>query len=143
MNNQDAPIGTGYIVDYDSAAGRLLALEGLTYPNGSNFLTHFEGISSPAPGVYTLSADSIQIGTHHLTQGSWVVVKRNPNGSFGKSSWVNLNYPHVVGWTSNDSVAGNQVVGIVIGNTGELTYQATVNTGARSARVNNKRGRQL
>jgi hypothetical protein len=55
-----------------------------------------------------------------------VVVKRNGNGSFGKSSWVNLNYPGVVGWTSNDSVAGNQVVGIVIGNTGELSYQATV-----------------
>jgi hypothetical protein len=40
-----------------------------------------------------------------------------------------LNYSGVSGWTSNDSVAGNQVVGIVIGDTGELSYQATVNTG--------------
>ena len=44
-----------------------------------------------------------------------MVVKRNPNGTFGNSTWVNLNYPGVVGWTSDDSVAGNQVVGIVIG----------------------------
>ncbi len=132
MNNQDAPIGTGYIVDYNSAAGpsgRFSHWKALADPNGTNLLTHFEGISSPAPGVYTLSADSVQIGTKHLTQGSWVVVKRNSNGSFGKASWVNLNYPHVVGWTSNDSVAGNQVVGIVIGNTGVLSYQATVNAG--------------
>ncbi len=130
MSNQDAPIGTGYIVDYNSAAGpsgHFSHWKALTYPHGFNFVTHFEGISSPAPGVYTLSADSVQTGSGHLTQGSWVVLKRNANGSFGKSSWVNLNYPGEVGWTSNDSVAGNQVVGIVIGNTGELSYQATVN----------------
>jgi trimeric autotransporter adhesin len=131
MNNQQMPIGRGYMVDYDSATGRFSHWKAFTYPNGTNILTHFEGISSPAPGVYTLSADSIQVGKTHLTQGSWVVVNRNRNGSFGKASWVNLNYPNVVGWTSNDSVAGNQVVGIAIGNTGELTYQATVNTDAR------------
>ena len=131
INDQDAPIGTGYIVDYNSAAGpsgHFSHWKAYTYPNGFNFLTHFEGISSPAPGVYTLSADSLQIGKTHVTQGSWVVVKRNRNGSFGNSSWVNLNYPHVVGWTSDDSVAGNQVVGIVIGNTGALSFQATVHT---------------
>jgi trimeric autotransporter adhesin len=131
MNNQDAPIGTGYIVDYNSASGQFSHWKAYTYPGGANFLTHFEGISSPAPGVFTLSADSIQIGSKHLTQGSWVVVKRKSNGSFGKSSWVNLNFPHVKGWTSNDSVAGNQVVGIVLGNKGEVTYQATVRTGVK------------
>lgn len=130
MNNQRMPIGQGYMVDYNSANGRFSHWKAFTYPGGTNILTHFEGISSPAPGVYTLSADSLQVGKTHFTQGSWVVVKRNGNGSFGKASWVNLNYPKVVGWTSNDSVAGNQVVGIVIGNTGELTYQATVNTAA-------------
>ena len=125
-----SPIGTGYIVDYNSAvgpSGHFSHWQALTYPNGVNFLTHFEGISSPEPGVYTLSADSIQIGKSHVTQGSWVVLKRNPNGTFGNSTWVNLNYTGVVGWTSDDSVAGNQVVGIVIGNTGELSFQATVN----------------
>jgi trimeric autotransporter adhesin len=132
MSNQDSPIGTGYIVDYNSASGQFSHWKAYSYPDGVNFLTHFEGISSPAPGVYTLAADSIQIGTRHLTQGSLVVVKRRPNGSFGASSWVNLNYPHVKGWTSNDSVAGNQAVGIVLGNTGEITYQATVPTGAKS-----------
>ena len=50
-----------------------------TYPDGVNFLTHFEGISSPEPGVYTLSADSVQIGASHVTQGSWVVLKPQPH----------------------------------------------------------------
>jgi hypothetical protein len=135
MDDQRRPIGTGYIVDYDSAAGpsgQFSHWKAFTYPSGSNILTHFEGISSPAPGVYTLSADSVQVGGHHPAQGSWVVVKRNPNGTFGRGTWVNLHYPGVVGWTSNDSVAGNQVVGIAIGRmadgtVGELSFQATVN----------------
>ncbi len=153
MNDQDAPIGTGFIVDHNSAAGpagHFSDWKAYTYPNGVNFLTHFEGISSPEPGVYTLSADSIQVGSSHVTQGSWVVLKRNPNGTFGNSTWVNLNYPGVVGWTSDDSVAGNQVVGIVIGKTvngttgdgtvGELSFQATVNADVQSASVKSGHG---
>jgi trimeric autotransporter adhesin len=130
VNDQEMPIGKGYMVDYNSATGHFSHWKAFAYPKGTNFLTHFEGISSPAAGVYTLSADSVQVGKTHLTQGSLVVVKRSGNGSFGKASWVDLNYTGVVGWTSNDSVAGNQVVGIVIGDTGELSYQATVNTSA-------------
>ena len=41
-------------------------------------------------------------------------------------SWVNLNYPDVNGLTSSNSVSGNQVVGIAIGSSGELSYEATV-----------------
>ena len=71
-----------------------------------------------------------------------MVVKRNPNGTFGNSTWVNLNYPGVVGWTSDDSVAGNQVVGIVIGKSdggsaGVLSFQATVNADVQLAGVKN------
>jgi trimeric autotransporter adhesin len=134
-SDQHMPIGKGYLVDYDSATGCFSHWKAFTYPKGFNILTHFQGISSPAPGVYTLSADSIQVGRTHLTQGSWVVVRRNRDGSFGNASWVNLNYPGVLGWTSNDSVAGNQVVGIVLGNTGEISYQATVNTSVKLAPV--------
>jgi hypothetical protein len=151
VSNQDAPIGTGYIVDYNSASGRFSHWKAYTYPNGANFITHFEGISSPAPGVYTLSADSVQLGADHIAQGSWVVVNRNPNGTFGKSTWVNLNYPGIDGWTSNDSVAGNQVVGIVIGKSvdattsqasvTELTFQATINAVVQAANHRGHHGR--
>ena len=66
-----------------------------TIPFGTNFVTHFEGISSVEKGVYTLSADSVQAGTGNPVQGSWVTVRRNTDGSFGPATWVNLNYPGV------------------------------------------------
>jgi trimeric autotransporter adhesin len=116
-------------VDFNSAAdprGRFSHWTSFKNPRGKNVLTHFEGISSPSPGEYVLAADSIQLGPKHIAEGSWVVVRRNPNGSFGKSEWVDLHYPDVTGWTSNDSVAGNHSVGIAIGITGAITYQATV-----------------
>ena len=51
---------------------------------------------------------------------------------------MNLNYPGVdptTAITSANSVAGNQVVGIVIGSTGIISYQATVNTGFQLSNV--------
>ena len=37
--------------------------------------------------------------------------------------------------TSANSVAGNQVVGIVLSTSGEFAYQATVNTGSQLSNV--------
>jgi hypothetical protein len=71
--------------------------------------------------VYTLSADSFQVGKTNIGQGSWVVVKRNRDGSFGPGTWVNLNYPGVPGLASDNSVADNQVVGIVLSGSGGLS----------------------
>ena len=65
-----------------------------------------------------------------------MTVRRNPDGTFGPAVWVNLNYPGVQGLASADSVAGNQVVGIVIGDYGhQFSYQATVNIGFQLSNV--------
>ena len=67
-----------------------------------------------------------------------MTVRRNPDGSFGEAAWVDLNYPGVdpsTAITSCNSVAGNQVVGIVIGDTGAFSYQATVNAGFQLSNV--------
>ncbi len=134
-------ISQAYLVDYDSATGLFTNWTSFAYPNGvvgQTYITHFEGISSTESGVYTLSADSAQSGSSNPTQGSWVTVRRNPDGSFGAGVWVNLNYPGVdstTAITSANSVTGNQVVGIVIGTTGTISYQATVNTGFQLSNV--------
>ena len=134
-------VGAGYLVDYDSATGKFTNWTSFNDPNGligQDYVTHFEGISSTESGVYTLSADSAQTGSANLTQGSWVTVRRNPDGSFGAGVWVDLNYPGVdpsTAITSSNSVAGNQVVGIVIGTTGTISFQATVNTGFQLSNV--------
>lgn len=130
LNDQDQPIGQAYLVDYNSATGQFSNWTSFSYPGGTNFVTHFEGISSVEKGVYTLNADSAQINSTNPAQGSWVTVHRKPNGSFGEAAWVDLNYPNVdptSNVTSSNSVYGNQVVGIVLGDEGPISYQATLN----------------
>jgi hypothetical protein len=131
LADQKLPLtqGQGYLVDYDSATRQFSNWTSFDYPNspqGSNFITHFEGISSTEPGIYTLSADSVQTDSANLVQGSWVRVRRTSEGGFDQGEWIDLNYPgstHSV--TSSNSVYGNQVVGIVIG-ADPFSYQATV-----------------
>jgi hypothetical protein len=131
FDDQNRAIGQGYLVDYDSATGRFTNWASFAYPNGTNFVTHFEGISSVEKGVYTLNADSVQGGSTNPVQGSWVSVRRNPDGSFGSTTWIDLNYP-TTGTpalvSSSNSVYGNQVVGLAIG-ANSVSFQATVNVG--------------
>jgi parallel beta-helix repeat protein len=138
FDDQSRPIGKGYLVDYDSKTGAFSHWTSFDYPNGINFVTHFEGISSVEKGVYTLNADSVQAGSSNPAQGSWVTVRRNTDGSFGNAVWVDLNdpnYPSSSGITSSNSVYGNQVVGIVIGQGTLASFQATINTGFQLSNV--------
>ncbi len=122
----DGSVTYGYLVDYDPATGRFSNWTSYSDPNaagGVNNFTHFEGISSPTPGVYTLSADSGSGAVH----GSWVIVARQTNGSFGPGTWVPLVDTNDANTSLGDnSVAGNQVVGIVVTSSGTVAYQATV-----------------
>ncbi len=130
LNNQNQPIGQAYLVDYNSATGNFSHWTSFSYPFGTNYVTHFEGISSVEKGVYTLNADSVQSGSTNPVQGSWVSVRRNPDGSFGTAAWVNLNYPGpnpATNISSSNSVYGDQVVGLVVGPQGGIPFQATVN----------------
>ncbi len=138
QSGQNQTLASAYLVDYDSATGTYSNWTSFTDPSGSNLLTHFQGISSTEKGVYTMAADSVQAGTGIPTQGSIVTVVRNADGSFGPDSWAKLNYPGLDPsdyLTSNDSVYGNQVVGIVIGGGTTFSYQATVNTGFQLSNV--------
>src|SRR5262249_39610894 len=138
FDDQTRPIGSAYLVDYDSNTGQFSHWKPFDYPNAVNFITHFEGISSVEKGVYTLSSDSVQAGTTNPFQGSWVNVPRNTDGSFGDGVWVNLNFPGydpTTNLTSSNSVFGNQVVGIVIGPGNFVSFQATINTGFQLSNV--------
>jgi hypothetical protein len=131
LEDQKLPLtqGRGFLVDYDSATGQFSNWTSFDYPSGPkgvNFITHFEGISSTEPGIYTLSADSVQTDSSNFQQGSWVRVRRTKEGGFDQGEWVDLNYPgSTPGLTSSNSVYGNQVVGLVI-SADRFSYQATV-----------------
>ncbi len=139
IDDQGRPIGQGYLVDYDSATGQFSHWTSFLYPHGAvdtSFLTHFEGISSVEKGVYTLSADSVQVGAGGGPEvGSWVSVRRNTDGSFGEATWVDLNPTGSLGLVSSNAVYGNQVVGIAAGSLGIASYQATINVGFQLSNV--------
>ena len=127
MNNQSEPIGTAYAVDYNSATRKFSHWTSFNYPSGVNLVSHFEGISVAKNGVYSLAAVTAQAGTGDLVGGSFVTVRRNANGTFGVPTWTNLQYPGSINVSTNDSVAGNKAVGIVIKSSGTISYQASLN----------------
>ncbi|QDU27141.1 hypothetical protein ETAA8_22260 [Anatilimnocola aggregata] len=138
LEDQDQPIGRAYMVDYDAVSGEFSNWASFSSPEGTNYITHFEGISSVEKGIYTLNADSVQSGTSDPTQGSFVTVHRQDDGTFGPAAWVELNYPEVdptTNVTSSNSVYGNQVVGLVVGDEGPISYQATINTSFQLSNV--------
>ena len=141
LTNERLPLtqGKGYLVDYNIVNNTFSNWTSFDYPNGPagiNFITHFEGISSTEPGVYSLNADSVQTGSANPAQGSWVSVRRQSDGTFDRGTWVDLNYLPVVAnsVTSSNSVYGNQVVGLVVTNT-PFSFQATVNVNFQRSNV--------
>jgi len=130
LEDQDQPIGRAYMVDYDATTEAFTNWASFSYPEGTNYVTHFEGISSVEKNIYTLNADSVQTGSSDPAQGSWVTVRRNNDGTFGNATWVDLDYPVMdpeTNISSSNAVFGNQVVGLVVGTEGPIPFQATVN----------------
>jgi parallel beta-helix repeat protein len=135
---QTRPIGMASLVDYDSATGQFSNWKSFSYPNGpagAVFDTHFQGISSVEKGVYTLNAGAALTSPDSPLIGSWVTVRRDADGSFGDAAWVDLSYPGISAPITSDSVIGNQLVGIVLADTGVFSYQATVNIGFQLSNV--------
>lgn len=117
------PIGSGYLVDYDAKTNKFSNWTTFNYPYGTNYETHFEGLSRSKSGSYQLSAVSIQSGGDiNTVQGSWVEVSKDRK----VQKWVNLNYnndPKII--TTSNSVAGNSVVGITLSDP-VVAYQAVI-----------------
>lgn len=131
LEDQSRPLdqGRAYLVDYDASTGKFSNWKSFSYPaapGGEAFITHFEGISSSEPGVYQMSADSVSVSQDGPVQGSWVTVRRNPDGSFSDAEWAQLTYSETSVASSN-SVYGQQVVGIVVDGDSTFSFQATVN----------------
>ena len=129
------PTKVGYLVDYNSAAGpsdQFSDWAGFGGPDGNHQGLSIQGISRRTPGHYTLATDSTPFGANNVTRGDFLSVVQGPDGSFGKPVWVHLSYPGGDGVTNAASIAGNQLVGVVLGQTGgtgdpsQLSYQATV-----------------
>jgi len=146
LTNPSLPLtlAKAFLVDYDAITGKFSNWTTFTYPNNTpnkSFISHFEGISSTASGVYSLCGQSVEAGSPNVIQGSWVTVQRNSDGTFGQATWQDLNYPSsnpgtTYISTSGNSVYGNIVVGIVVGtDSNSFAYQSTVLLNAQRANV--------
>jgi hypothetical protein len=131
-------VGNGYLVNYDSTSDTFSHWTSFSFPApvGQSAVTHFEGISSVQNGIFTVSADFAN--TSGVGSAAMTVV-RNIDGSFGTPQWTTISYPGAQA-TSNNSIYGNQVVGVAtVGNT-VLSYQATINSGFQLSNVINSNG---
>jgi hypothetical protein len=132
-DNQLRPIGMASLVDYDRESGTFSNWRAYSYqsPDQVTVGTHFMGISSVEEGIYTLSGSGYVSG-EIVTSGMAIVVRQN-DGSFGDMAWVGLAPPESVtgvdGLPSANSVYGNAVVGIVLGESSSASYQAEVSVG--------------
>lgn len=136
------PIGMASLIDYRPASPpseRFSNWRAYSYqsPDQATAGTHFMGISSVEKGVYTLSGSAFVSG--QIVSSGLATVVRQTNGSFGDMAWVELAPPESVtgvsGLPSANSVYGNAVVGIVLGETGSASYQAEVNVGFQLSNV--------
>ncbi|MFM8497367.1 MAG: hypothetical protein ACKOEM_17865, partial [Planctomycetia bacterium] len=142
VNNADdrlRPIGMASLVDYDRASGTFSNWRSYSYqsPDQATVGTHFMGISSVEKGVYTLSGSAFVSG--EIVSSGLATVVRQSGGSFGDMAWVDLAPPEsatgVDGLPSANSVYGNVVVGIVLGESSSASYQAQVNVGFQLSNV--------
>ena len=134
------PIGMASLVDYDRATRTFSNWRAYSYqsPDQVTAGTHFMGISSVEKGVYTLSGTGFVSGA--IESSGLATVVRQTDGSFGDMTWVELDPPESVtgvsGLPSANSVYGNAVVGIVIGEDMNVaSYQAEVNVGFQLSNV--------
>lgn len=133
------PIGMASLIDYDRASGTFSNWRAYSYqsPGQATVGTHFMGISSVEKGVYTLSGSGFVSG--EIVASGLATVVRQTDGSFGDMAWVDLAPPESVtgvsGLPSANSVYGNAVVGIVLGESGSASYQAQVNVGFQLSNV--------
>ena len=120
-NDSDLAVGDGYLIDYDPLTGRFSNYQAFAYNNGedgSDLITHFEGIYRDEHGVYYLPATSVSFnGDRDLTMASVATIERNYDGSFEEiAEWSDLdviksgtNVESIL--TTGNSMFANQVVG--------------------------------
>jgi hypothetical protein len=131
-------LAQAYLVDYNSATGQFSNWTSFAGPGtlvGRAYATHFQGISSPEQGVYTLSANTTAAGSSTVLEASLMTVRRNPDGTFGPAYSVDLTYPGSSGFCTADSVADNQIVGIANVSGSIIAYQATVDLANQTSNV--------
>lgn len=122
------PIGSAFIVDYDSLTNTLSNWTSIMFnDNGRSLVTHFEGIYGNLDGTYSINADVLNSPNDILPQGYFLKVSKNKKNEYvyNFDNWIKLKY-NEVGTTSSNSVANNKIIGLYIGPNENISYQAEI-----------------
>lgn len=126
--NQNQPYGLAFLVDYDSSVSGSNAFthwSSYSYPYNTNFVSHFQGISAPHDGFYTLVANVADTSTSPCL-GYYVTIPRQADGSFASATWFSITNEGVA--PSANSVYGKNIVGVDTPTTTPISFQGVLNT---------------
>lgn len=129
-HNLPLPNEKAFLVDFNLLTRKFSNWKTFTYRNdhfNHNIATNFKGISSAQKGIYTLSANSIFNTDPNKTQGSWVTIRRNSDGSFGEAFWVDILGQNPQSNITNAGVYNNHLVGTDFSKGHPTPYQSTIN----------------
>ena len=110
VNN--APLGLGTIIDYDSSTGKFSHFRKYAYPKGNSkkaSMTHFEGIWSNGDGLYRMPSMALEGAS---VVGGIATLHRKADGSFGAVKWRQLDVPNSQHVTTNNSIFGRASIGV-------------------------------
>ena len=117
------PIGSAFIVNYNIVTNTFSNWTSINYPNSTNVLTHFQGISK-LNNSYQFAADTLNLRINNV--GSWVDINVDLSGNFYVTKWTDIKYPLPGTITTSNSVANNVIVGLYISNGETIGYQAEI-----------------
>ncbi len=108
-------VSQAFLVDYNATTKAFHNLQFFSYHNEATptVNTHFEGITlNDTNDGYNMPCDWLKDGKEGA---SFVTVKRNADGTFGKAQWTDIAYPGAgVKITSANTVYQNNVLGIYV-----------------------------
>ena len=120
------PIGNAFIADYNYKTNTFFNWTTINYCD--SLLSHFQGISRNSYGVYSISADVIDLQQSFLPKGYFLNIIRNEKNEFvyNLSNSVEILYKNN-GFSSSNSVADNKVVGLYVGINGvKVSYLSEI-----------------
>ena len=129
------PFGKGFVCTFHALTQTFsdwTTLDGL--PDNNNLETHIEGISKMSNGsdIYTLSIDSVNTNLNTKISNYTTMVMGKHGDYIVSKNYIPINYPgnnnEEINNASANSIADNNLVGLYISPTGNLSFQCKIET---------------
>ncbi len=126
-------LSQGFLADYDSDTKQVSNITTYNYNNEEHLsvVTHFQGITGDSKVGYNMPVGWSNIHESSKGGAAFANILRNPDGTFGKATWIDIAYP-ISGksFTMATSASKNNITGICVddssGTAVTFSYIATI-----------------